>query len=124
MIRTIILVGIGGGIGSILRYLTSVLFAKCFQTGFPWGTLSVNVIGSLIIGLLIGCFSREGISQPDLKFLFVIGFCGGYTTFSAFSLESINLFQSGNSALAFTYIAASVLISLLAVWCGLALSKF
>ncbi|HTO14453.1 MAG TPA: fluoride efflux transporter CrcB [Edaphocola sp.] len=123
MIRTIILVGLGGGIGSVLRYLTSVLIAKYSHTIFPWATLVVNILGSLIIGLLIGFFSRGDLSHPDLKFLLVVGFCGGYTTFSAFSIESINLFQSGNSALAFIYITASVLISLTAVWVGLIVMK-
>lgn len=123
MIRTIILVGIGGGIGSILRYLTSVVIAKYFQTSFPWGTFAVNIIGCLIVGLLLGLFERQLLTNPHLKFLLVTGFCGGYTTFSAFASENMNLFQSGNSPTAFLYIAASVLVSLFSVWAGLALSK-
>ncbi|HLW06859.1 MAG TPA: fluoride efflux transporter CrcB [Marinilabiliaceae bacterium] len=123
MIRTLILVGLGGGIGSVFRYLTSLYVTKYFQTAFPWGTLIVNILGSLVIGLLLGLFARGGLSHPDFKFLFVVGFCGGYTTFSAFSLESMTLFQSGNSFLALLYIAASVLISLFAVWIGLAVMK-
>lgn len=122
--RTIILVGLGGGIGSILRYLTSLFVAKYFHADFPWGTLFVNVMGSLLIGLLLGFILREQFSHPDLKFFLVVGFCGGYTTFSAFSAESINLLQTGNFSSAFLYIAASVAISLFAVWAGLAVMKF
>lgn len=117
------LVGLGGGIGSVFRYLTSLFLIKYFKTIFPWGTLTANILGSLVIGLLIGFFSRNGLSHPDLKLLFIVGFCGGYTTFSAFSLESINLFQAGNSSLAFIYISVSVLISLLAVWAGLSVMR-
>lgn len=124
MIRAIILVGIGGGIGSILRYLTSVFANKYFQTSFPLGTFAVNIIGCLIVGILIGLFERQQLTNPDLKFLFITGFCGGYTTFSAFASENINLFQSGNSLTAFLYIAASVFVSLFAVWLGLMLSHF
>lgn len=123
MTRAIILVGIGGGIGSIFRYLTSVYAAKYFQTAFPLGTFAVNIIGCLIVGLLLGLFERQQLTNPDLKFLFITGFCGGYTTFSAFASENINLFQSGRSLTAFLYIAASVIVSLFAVWTGLSLTK-
>lgn len=123
MIRAIILVGIGGGLGSVFRYLTSLFVTKYFQITFPLGTFSVNVIGCLIVGILIGFFERQQLTNPDLKFLFITGFCGGYTTFSAFALENINLFQTGNSLTAFFYIAASVLVSLFAVWIGLSLIK-
>ena len=123
MLRTIIWVGIGGGIGSILRYLTIVFVNKYFQTSFPWGTFAVNILGCLVVGLLLGCFERYQLTNPDLKYLFVTGFCGGYTTFSAFAAENVNLFQSDNSLTAFAYIAASVLLGLFAVWIGLMLTK-
>jgi len=123
MVRAIILVGIGGGIGSIFRYLTNVFVAKYFQTIFPLATLLANILGCLLIGILLGFFERQQLSNPDLKFLFITGFCGGYTTFSAFASENINLFQSSNSLVAFLYIAVSVLVGLLAVWLGLMLTK-
>ena len=123
MVRAIILVGIGGGIGSIFRYLTNVFVAKYFQTIFPLATLLANILGCLLIGILLGFFERQQLSSPDLKFLFITGFCGGYTTFSAFASENINLFQSNNSLIAFLYIAVSVLVGLLAVWLGLMLAK-
>jgi len=80
-------------------------------------------LGCLLIGILLGLFERQQLSNPDLKFLFITGFCGGYTTFSAFASENINLFQSSNSLIAFLYIAVSVLVGLLAVWLGLMLTK-
>jgi len=123
MVRAIILVGIGGGLGSIFRYLTTVVVNKYFQSSFPLATLAANILGCLIIGLLLGFFERHQFTNPDLKFLFVTGFCGGYTTFSAFAAENVNLFQSGNTLTAFLYIAASVLVSLFAVWIGLSLTK-
>jgi CrcB protein len=121
MIRAILLVGLGGGIGSILRYLTSVAVGKYFQTAFPWATFTANILGCLIIGIFIGLFERHQTISPDLKFLLITGFCGGYTTFSAFAAENVSLFQSGNSLTAFLYIGASVLLSLFAVWIGTSL---
>lgn len=123
MIKTILLVGIGGGLGSIFRYLTSIFVAKHFQTVFPIATLTVNILGSFIIGLLFGFIVREHLTNPDLKLLFLTGFCGGYTTFSAFALENLKLFQTGNSFVAFLYIAASILICLFAVWLGFIVAK-
>jgi CrcB protein len=123
MTRAIILVGLGGGLGSIFRYLTSVVVTKYVQTTFPLGTFAVNIIGCLIVGILLGLFERQQLTNPDLKFLLITGFCGGYTTFSAFASENINLFQSGNSLTAFVYIASSVLISLFAVFIGITLTK-
>ena len=123
MIRAIILVGLGGGLGSILRYLTVVVVNKYFQQSFPWATFAANIIGCLIIGLLLGFFERHQFTNPDLKYLFIVGFCGGYTTFSAFAVENMNLFQSGNTLTALMYIAASVLVGIFAVWIGLTMTK-
>lgn len=122
MTRTIILIGLGGGLGSIFRYLTAVVVSKYFQSTFPLATFTANVLGCLIIGLLLGLFERQQLSNPDLKFLFITGFCGGYTTFSTFASENINLLQSGNPLTAFLYIAISVFVSLFAVWLGLTLA--
>jgi len=123
MTRTILLIGIGGALGSILRYLTSVVVSKYFQSAFPWATFTANILGCLIIGIILGLFEKQQITNPDLKFFLITGFCGGYTTFSAFAAENVNLFQSGNSLMAFAYIAVSVVVSLFAVWVGLSLMK-
>lgn len=123
MFKTLFIVGLGGGIGSAFRYLTSVLSDKYIQNSFPWATFLVNVIGCLIIGILIGFFAKQQVENPALKLLFVTGFCGGFTTFSAFALENIKLFQSGNTLLALLYIALSVLLGIFAVWGGMLLVK-
>ena len=123
MIRAIILVGVGGGIGSIFRYLTSVLVNKHFHPVFPWATFIANILGCLIIGLLLGLFERHQLTNPDLKYLFITGFCGGYTTFSTFATENMDLFQTGNSLMAFLYIASSILVGILAVWLGMFFTK-
>ena len=123
MLRAIILVGVGGGVGSIFRYLTAVVVNKFFQSTFPWATFAANILGCLIIGLLLGIFERYQFTNSDLKYLFLTGFCGGYTTFSTFASENMNLFQTGNAMIAFLYIAASVIVGLFVVWLGLFLTK-
>lgn len=123
MTKAILLVGIGGGLGSILRYLATELSNKYFPANFPAGTFAVNVVGCLLIGVLLGLIEEQQMVNGDWKFLLVTGFCGGFTTFSAFAAENINLFQSGHSLTALLYIGASLLLSLLAVWAGLSLIK-
>lgn len=122
MIKAIFLVGIGGAAGSILRYLTNLWVARSFLHIFPLATLLVNVIGCLLIGLLVGLFDRQQVSSRELQYLFITGFCGGFTTFSAFSLENVLLLQS-HASLALFYIAASILLGIGAVWFGLYLSR-
>lgn len=121
--RILLLVGLGGGIGSVFRYLTSVVVNRHFQTIFPWATLIANVLGCLIIGLLLGFIERHQLTNPGLKYFFITGFCGGYTTFSSFASENMSLFQSQNTGIAFLYIAASILTGLFAVWLGLTIAK-
>lgn len=123
MTRTLLIIGFGGGLGSIFRYLTSLWVNKYIPSFFPWGTFVVNILGCLLIGFLLGLFERQQFSQPDLKFLFVTGFCGGYTTFSTFASENMQLMQANNTLTAFLYIGASVFVGLLAVWLGLSLAK-
>ena len=123
MLKNILLVAIGGGIGSALRYLTAVFIQRYFSSGFPLATLLVNVIGCFLIGILIGTFQRHQLTDSNLKWLLVTGFCGGFTTFSAFGIESIVLFEIGNQARAFLYIGSSVILGLFAVWLGLFVSQ-
>lgn len=121
--KAILLVGIGGGIGSIMRHLTSILMSKHFPTAFPWGTFTVNILGCLLVGLFLGVLEKQEVVPTDLKLLLITGFCGGYTTFSAFSNENLQLLQNGNALLAFTYISVSVVLGIAGVLLGLWLAK-
>ncbi len=123
MIKTIFLVGIGGAAGSICRYLTSVFISKNYPSSFPFATFTANILGCLIIGLLFGLFEKQHLVNPDLKFLLITGFCGGYTTFSTFSSENLALLHAGNYVSAITYMLTSVIIGVFAVWAGIIITK-
>jgi len=123
MLKTIIYIAIGGAIGSVLRFLTTVLVSKFWSNTFPLATFIANGLGCLLIGFFIGILTKNQLEDSNLKWFLVTGFCGGYTTFSAFGMENYNLFQSNNSLLAFGYIALSIILGLFAVWFGLFLSK-
>jgi CrcB protein len=123
MFKTILCIAIGGAIGSVLRYLTTVLVSKYWSSQFPLATFITNVLGCFLIGLLIGILERNNLSNSHLKWFLITGFCGGYTTFSAFGYENYSLLQGNNSILAFTYIGLSVFVGIMAVGLGLFLSK-
>lgn len=119
----IILVAIGGAIGSVARYLTGLLTLRLFGPGFPWGTLAVNVIGSLAIGVFAELIARRYGASQELRLFIVTGFLGGFTTFSAFSLDVAVLVERGAMLPAVAYVAVSMLVSLFAVFAGLALVR-
>ena len=123
MLRTLVIIGIGGSIGSIFRYLTSVVVEKYFVTIFPYATLIVNILGCVLIGVTIGWLEKNQLMNSNIKWFLVTGFCGGFTTFSAFGYENIRLLQNRNIALAFAYIGTSVILGLGSVWLGLTLVK-
>ncbi len=122
MLKSFLLVGLGGAIGSVLRYLFGIWLSKYGSNDFPWSTFTINIIGSFVMGLLLGYFSQNN-SQPELKLLLVTGLCGGFTTFSAFTAENINLMQSAQWGLAFMYIISSIVFGLAAVFIGLIITR-
>ena len=111
---------LGGGIGAVLRYLVGKGTLAWFGPAYPVGTLAVNVAGSLAIGLAVGAL--EGVGQPA-KLFFVTGLLGGFTTFSAFSLDALTLWQRGETAQAALYVGLSVVLSLAAAFVGMWLSR-
>lgn len=120
MWRTMLLIGIGGGAGSILRFLISQVVSRYLSTPFPWGTFAVNVIGSFLAGLILSTFHQHTNHASEWRLFLMTGFCGGFTTFSAFTAENLALLQSGQVLTAIIYVLSSVLISLLAIWAGFA----
>ena len=117
MLRNILLVALGGAIGSVCRYLLSGMNVA----SWPWGTFAVNILGSLVIGLLVGLASK-GIVSPEMKLLLITGFCGGFTTFSTFANESLSMMRAGDALQMALYVGASVVVGILAVWVGMMLS--
>ena len=118
----ILLVAVGSALGGVLRYLMPCVFAA--HKGFPWATLTVNVVGSLLIGLLSGILARHGgASAESIRAFAVVGFCGGFTTFSTFSNETFRLIESGLWLSAAAYVGISVLAGLVAVFAGYLISK-
>ncbi|HEY8565205.1 MAG TPA: fluoride efflux transporter CrcB [Beijerinckiaceae bacterium] len=120
-----LLVFLGAGLGGALRHGVNVGCAHSFGTAFPWGTLAVNVLGSLIMGLLAGWLALragEASSQP-LRLFLLTGILGGFTTFSAFSLDTAVLWERGEAGLAAIYVVGSVVASLAALAIGLAAAR-
>jgi CrcB protein len=119
----IVAVALGGAIGSVGRYLLAGWVGRQLGAEFPWGTLAVNVIGGLAMGLLIEVTAQSWSVSPAIRAFLAVGVLGGFTTFSAFSLETVALFERGEHAAALAYVAASVVLSVGAVWCGLRLAR-
>jgi CrcB protein len=112
-----VMVAIGGAVGSVVRFWISTLLAKRFTETFPIGTLAVNVSGSFIIGVLAALAKSEAFSSSTRAFL-MVGVCGGYTTFSSFSLQSLQLLQNGNYYYAGLNTVLSFVLCMIAVWLG------
>lgn len=118
--RQILLVGLGGGVGAICRYVLSLLPVN---EKFPYSTLLVNLAGAVLIGFLAGCAGRIPRLAPELRLLLQTGFCGGFTTFSTFSLETISLLQAGRYLAGGGYAALSLAGCLAGVLLGQALAR-
>lgn len=117
-----LLVGLGGMLGSMSRYFTSSLFAHALPAAkFPWGTFTVNLVGCLLIGVFAGFSERAFQYNSELRLLAITGFLGGFTTFSAFGIESLHLFRAGDLMLAALYVAGSVALGIVCAHMGMKL---
>ncbi|VBB48358.1 putative fluoride ion transporter CrcB [uncultured Paludibacter sp.] len=116
--KQILLVGIGGFFGSIARYLVSKLNITWSFHDIPMGTLTVNLLGSFIIGIFLGVFLKSEAPFENLKLLLVVGFCGGFTTFSSFTNENFMLLQNGQYLTALLYIIGSIILGIFFVYLG------
>ena len=124
---------LGSALGGLLRYWLGVGVAALTGPSFPWGTLLINVLGSFVIGLFAAALGERGLFSDalgrghldfvDLRAFVMVGLCGGFTTFSSFSLQSLELLQAGRTGPALGYMAGSVLACLLAVWGGWVLGR-
>ena len=121
MWKNILLVGAGSFVGGALRYMVS-LWLK-YSGGFPWATFAVNMLGCFLIGLLWGLFCRYSNVSQQLLLLLSVGFCGGFTTFSTFSKESLQLIQSGNWMYLALYLLGSIVLGFLLVAIGYQIAK-
>jgi len=121
--KIILAIGIGSCIGGVCRYLLSQFIQNKFLSTFPFGTLGVNIIGCFLIGIVFG-LSERGNFTIEWRLFLATGLLGGFTTFSSFSNETVSLLRDGQLWYAFTYIACSVVICLLATFTGISLVKF
>ena len=121
MFMTLMQVALGGALGASARYLPSVGTMRLIGPGFPWATLMVNVVGSFVMGVLIVLLLHKG--GMKLAPFLMTGILGGFTTFSAFSLDALTLYERGQAGLALPYVVASVLLSLLAIVAGVTLMR-
>ena len=120
--KQVLLVFVGGGVGSVLRYVVSK-FIKTPHSGFPWSTFSVNVLGSLLIGILMGIALKNSSLSENQTLLLITGFCGGFTTFSAFAYENQIFLKEGDLTSFFIYTLGSIGLGLAAVFLGLFITK-
>ena len=121
--KMLLLAAAGGAIGAAGRYLVSVAALRWFGYGFPWGTLTVNVLGCFLMGILIELLALKYSASNEVRIFLATGILGGFTTFSAFSLDFAVLYERREVATALTYAGASVVLSILALFAGLSLVR-
>ena len=123
MIIKILYIAIGGSIGSILRFLFSN-FCKIYFPFFPIGTLAVNVLGSFFIGLFVSYLNNKEVSEMIVRYFFIIGLLGSFTTFSAFSIETLELYKQDGLSLSLLYVILSIILSIFSAYIGFTLFKY
>ncbi|CAM5397413.1 MULTISPECIES: fluoride efflux transporter CrcB [Sphingobium] len=119
-----LLVFVGSGIGGMLRHAVGLLALRCFGAAFPFGTLAINIVGSFLIGLVAEYWALKTGLPPSVRLFLTTGVIGGFTTFSTFSLEAVLLWERGQPLLAVTYVTASILLSIAALFAAHWLIRF
>ncbi len=119
----ILLVAVGGAIGSVARYLVGLGATRLAGPNFPFGTLTVNIAGAFAIGLLVEMIARRFDASAEMRVFIVTGILGGFTTWSSFTLDTMVLFERGEIGLSALYLLASLLVSFAAVFAGLAMGR-
>jgi CrcB protein len=123
MVRSLLIAGLGGFIGTILRFAVTRYIQVSYVSVFPWGTLLVNVVGSFLIGLFLGFSEKGNLMSPEWRLFLTVGLCGGFTTFSSFSNDAIILLQ-GREMIRFSlYISLSFFLGLISIFLGRILTK-
>jgi CrcB protein len=123
MFRILMIIGTGSFLGGVSRFIVSRMVQNNADSAFPFGTLVVNVLGCLIIGIVYGVADRGTIITPEMRLFLAVGFCGGFTTFSAFAAENIAMLRDGNVLYFALYAGISVFLGVLATWSGNVLTK-
>jgi CrcB protein len=121
--KNLLLVGLGGGMGSMLRYFCQKWFSENYPQPFPWGTFLVNLIGCFLIGLIYAASEKSTALTPQTRLFLMAGFCGGFTTFSTFAFENMNLLRGGDISYFLIYTVGSVLLGIAGVFGGVAVMK-
>lgn len=118
MLKAILIIGSGSFIGGVSRFLTAKYVHNNFLSNFPYGTLLVNIIGCFLVGLIFGMAERGHLTHPEWRLFLVVGFCGGFTTFSAFSEENLNMLSGGNMLHFSMNVGLNVFAGIMAVFLG------
>lgn len=121
--NSFVIVFLGAGLGGMLRHGVNILVPRIMGTAFPYHTLSINIVGSLVMGLFVGFFALKADPAQDWRLFLTTGICGGFTTFSAFSLDAVLLYERGEATLSAVYVLVSVVASLAALVAGLRIMR-
>ena len=123
MLRTILLVGTGGFIGSVMRYLVQIFVEKGLSTTFPWGTFIANIAGSLIIGIVFGLSEKGDLLSSEWRMFMAVGICGGFTTFSSFAYNNLMMIKEQSFVQLLWNIGGSLFLGIVAVYAGIILVR-
>ncbi len=121
--QTLLFIGAGGALGAVLRYLVVLASSRVFGAGFPYGTMTVNIVGSIVMGMIVAHAMHHESLSGEMRALIITGFLGGFTTFSAFSLDVVSLFERGDNLAVIGYIMGSIILSVVGLMLGMSVVK-